>query len=68
MPDITLCHGGSCPITEECFRAMAKPDPFRQSYFAEPPFKDGKCDHFYPYLKYVEDEPAEKAPVTLTAK
>lgn len=31
MPDITLCTG-SCPIKEHCYRYMAEPNKYGQSY------------------------------------
>lgn len=43
MPDITMCEGTGCPVKESCYRFTAEPNEFRQSYFATPPFKDGKC-------------------------
>lgn len=42
MPDITMCKGTDCPFTESCYRFTAKPGEY-QSYFVEPPVKDGKC-------------------------
>jgi hypothetical protein len=47
MPDITMCDGTNCPHKEKCYRYTANPSEFRQSYFAEPPIKDGKCDHYW---------------------
>lgn len=47
MPDITMCEGGECPHKEQCYRFTAKPNQFMQSYFMEPPIKDGKCDHYW---------------------
>lgn len=47
MPDITMCEGTNCPHKEKCYRFTAKPSEFRQSYFVEPPIKDGKCDHYW---------------------
>ena len=32
MPDMTLCSSLHCPIKGDCFRAIAKPNPVRQSY------------------------------------
>lgn len=60
MADITMCKGGDCPLKEQCYRYKATMS-FYQSYFVEPPFKDGKCDMFwgtsnegiYNYLKQV---------------
>jgi hypothetical protein len=50
MPDITMCHGGECPVKEKCYRHTAKASNY-QSYFAKPPLevKDGvaKCDHYW---------------------
>lgn len=48
MPDITMCPGGSCPDKERCYRFIAEPNPFRQSYFMSPPRKDGECNYFSP--------------------
>lgn len=31
MPDITLCTG-NCPIKEHCYRYMAEPNKYGQSY------------------------------------
>lgn len=42
-----MCNGGECPHKESCYRFTAKPNQFMQSYFMEPPFKDGKCDHYW---------------------
>lgn len=46
MSDITKCDGKGCDLKEKCYRFTAN-DGFRQSYFAEPPIKDGKCDMFW---------------------
>lgn len=32
MPDITMCTSKSCQNREQCYRAMAKPNPNYQSY------------------------------------
>lgn len=47
MADITKCKGDDCPIKEGCFLFTAKADKYRQSYFAESPIKDGKCDMYW---------------------
>lgn len=44
MADITMCNGKGCPLSYKCYRHNAKPTYFRQSYFKEPPYKDGKCN------------------------
>jgi hypothetical protein len=46
MPDIAKCWGRECPVKEKCFRFTAKPSE-RQTYFANPPFIDGRCDFFW---------------------
>jgi hypothetical protein len=45
-PDITLCVGTDCPYKETCYRYTSKPSDW-QSYFSEPPIKDGKCDMYW---------------------
>ena len=47
MPDITLCKGTNCPLKERCYRYTAKPTQFSQSYFVDPPIKDGECEYFW---------------------
>lgn len=47
MADITKCPGGDCPIKDKCYRFTAPTSDFRQSWFCEYPFKDGKCDTFW---------------------
>ena len=44
--DITKCCGGDCPAKENCYRHTAKASDY-QSYFMNPPYKDGKCDHYW---------------------
>ena len=34
MPDISMCRGEGCPIKSTCFRHMAQPNPYWQSYAA----------------------------------
>lgn len=45
--DITMCTGEGCPAKEECLRYTAKANELRQSYFLEPPIKDGKCEMYW---------------------
>lgn len=57
MPDITMCRGydpdtnKDCPMKDSCYRYVATPSEFRQSYFVESPFieePDGtSCEHFW---------------------
>jgi len=46
MTDITKCSGENCPMKESCYRYTAEADTM-QSYFIEPPIKDGKCEHYW---------------------
>ena len=48
MPDICMCTGGRLAKCEDCYRRTAKPNEWRQSYFAEPPVKDGECGYYWP--------------------
>ena len=48
MPDISMCVGAKLPICETCYRRNATPTPHWQSFFGEPPAKDGKCDSYWP--------------------
>lgn len=47
MPDITMCRGTDCPQKEKCHRYTAKPCDHWQSYFIDPPIKDGKCEMYW---------------------
>ena len=47
MPDISMCPGTDCPLKEMCHRYTAKPTAHVQSYFVDPPIKDGECDYFW---------------------
>lgn len=47
MSDITKCKGTDCPVKENCYRYTAKANELWQSYFVEPPIKDGKCEMFW---------------------
>jgi hypothetical protein len=39
MPDISMCHGGSCMLRLNCHRYTATPEELGQSYFTEAPYK-----------------------------
>jgi hypothetical protein len=57
MPDITMCSGkekqtqNPCPLRDSCYRFIATPSEYRQSYFTEAPFivePDGtSCEYFW---------------------
>jgi hypothetical protein len=47
MPDIAMCKGTDCPMKNECYRFLATPSEFRQSYFVIPPIENGVCQEFW---------------------
>lgn len=47
MADITMCRGTDCPLKQNCYRFMAKPSEYWQSYFIEVPHDGKKCDKFW---------------------
>ena len=49
MPDIMMCRDNSCGKKKNCFRYMADPSEFRQSYFVNSPRDQltGHCDWFF---------------------
>lgn len=46
MPDLSMCDDKECPKRKECYRYMAIPNEYRQSYFADSPRKGDGCDEF----------------------
>lgn len=49
MADITMCVGTGCPLRENCYRYMAEPNPWRQSFADFTKLvKDGKCEQQMP--------------------
>ena len=48
MSDITMCHGIGCEVKRRCYRHIANPSEFMQSWFSETPMKkDGSCEYFW---------------------
>ena len=47
MPDITMCNGQGCELKSTCYRYTATPSKHVQSYFTEPPIKNGKCEYYW---------------------
>ena len=50
MIDIAKCEGKDCPFKENCYRYTSKGAEY-QSYLMEIPYKDGKCDMYWPVKK-----------------
>lgn len=46
MPDIIMCEDKSCPMNGKCYRYLAIPSKYRQSYFIESPRQDERCEYF----------------------
>lgn len=50
MPDITMCSGEGCPdsLKSHCYRFLAEPSSYGQSYFLEAPFHQtsDRCNYF----------------------
>lgn len=53
MPDITMCPGTGCKLRESCYRYMAEPSEYRQSFadFTKYIISDGKCEYFLVLIK-----------------
>jgi len=47
MADITMCSGQGCNFKNKCYRFTANISKYRQSYFINPPIKEGKCDMYW---------------------
>lgn len=48
MPDICMCKENNCPKRLECYRFMAIPTPYRQSYFVELKYDENGCELYWP--------------------
>ena len=46
MADIAKCTGRGCDLRETCYRFTA-PKGMWQSYFMNPPIKDGECEMYW---------------------
>jgi len=44
--DTTHCTGQGCVLKPTCERYLAPHNPYGQSFFSEPPVKDGKCEYY----------------------
>ncbi len=51
-PDIAMCGNKTCPLKLACYRFVAEPNPFRQSYghFQWDEDNEGEvtCDYYWP--------------------
>lgn len=54
MPDICMCHDDNCPSKNVCYRFMAIPSQYLQSYFLNSPRlekSDTRCEYFMEIYK-----------------
>lgn len=57
MADIAMCEDKNCPKKEKCYRYMAKPSEYWQSYFGNTPRKEnGDCDFYWKLKKEKKNE------------
>ena len=52
MPDIAMCLSFKCPKRGNCYRYLAKPSPYVQSYLHDNTQNGEKCDKFLPVKCY----------------
>lgn len=45
MPDISMCRNKECKKKYDCYRYMAVPNPWRQSFAS---FTHEDCEYFWP--------------------
>ena len=55
MPDISMCTNDKCFMRKSCYRFMAEPNRYSQSYIEFKPDENGQCDEFLKLYK-VSDE------------
>lgn len=46
MPDISMCANKLCPLCKTCYRFMAIPDQYWQTYGSYE-YKDDKCKYYW---------------------
>lgn len=47
MADISMCKKDHCPKAHQCYRYIAVPDPYWQSYI-DPEYTDEGCEDYWP--------------------
>lgn len=62
MPDISMCKGGECPLKENCYRYLATPSEYLQSYLSNPPYNEEKkeCEYYWDNKLYNQIKDEEK--------
>ena len=52
MPDISLCKNNNCTLRVNCFRFLAEPNEYRQSYGSFEPNENNECSNFVDFSKH----------------
>jgi len=61
MPDIAMCTGTNCPLRSNCYRHLATPSEFRQSWGGFSYNTVSKsCSHFWDYKQYKDGKQKTK--------
>jgi len=47
-----MCSGKDCPFKEACYRFTAEKNQIKQSFFVEPPIKNGDCEMYTSNRQY----------------
>lgn len=47
MLDISMCQNKECPLCNTCYRFLATPDPYMQSYSDFAPDGNGDCEYYW---------------------
>jgi hypothetical protein len=61
MPDITMCENKDCPLASRCYRRVAEPSSYSQSYAMFVPDDDENCSHFWDVDRYLDSSWHEEA-------
>ncbi len=49
MADISMCANKTCPLRHQCYRYMAKENPYRQAYFIDLNVNNStECPEYWP--------------------
>ena len=48
MPDISMCNDSACPLACKCYRFLAIPSDFRQSWFGGAWDDNRECNYYWP--------------------
>jgi hypothetical protein len=49
MPDIAMCKNETCKLKKDCYRYMAEPSKYWQTYADIKPNEKGECAYFIKY-------------------